>query len=326
MRHTFGVFAVTAALCWPGPAGAGVADGLFDETAKDFGPVPRGPTLEHVFRMVNRSKDAVHLSNVRVSCGCVQAQATKEWLSPGEEGAVVARMDTRRFSGPKAVTVFVTLDRPEYDEARLVVQAYGRDDIGLWPDAFAFGRVRRGSAPDADVVVRLGSAGWRVLSARAGSGYVRVSARPVGRDEAETAYRVEARLRPDTPVGNWYTDVWVETSDPQTPRLRIPLTVEVEPALSVSPQVTDLGEVKQGTEIERRVVVRGEAPFKVMGVDGTDGQIAVKDSTPDARAVHVLIVRLKAQSPGAVTKTFQVRTDLKDEPVVTFQATATVTR
>lgn len=324
MRYAFGLFAFAAALCWPAVAGAGVADNLFDESGKDFGPVPRGPTLEHVFRMVNRSRDAIHITNVRVSCGCTQAQATKEWLSPGEEGAVVARMDTRRFSGSKAVTIFVTLDRPEYDEARLVVQAYGRDDIGISPDSFAFGRVRRGGSPDADVVVRLGSPGWRVLSAHADSGYVRVKARPVNGDD--TAYRLEARLRPDTPVGSWYTDVWVDTNDPQTPRLRVPLTVDVEPALSVSPQLTDLGQVKQGAEIERRVVVRGDAPFKVVGVDGADGQIAVNDSTPEARAMHVLIVRLKAQAPGAVTRTFQVHTDLKEEPVVTFQATATVTR
>src|SRR3954468_23804106 len=90
-----------------GPAAAASwADAMFDELSKDFGSVPRGPTLTHHFRVVNNTRGPVSISNVRVSCGCTTAQALKNYLNPGEETAVLARMDTTRFVGPKSVTIY----------------------------------------------------------------------------------------------------------------------------------------------------------------------------------------------------------------------------
>src|SRR5215472_12790895 len=95
------------------PALAGSwADGLFSELSKDFGSVPRGPTLSHPFRVVNNTKGPVNLSGVRVSCNvCSSATiAGKSSLNPGEETSVVVKMDTTRFTGVKSITVFVTFD------------------------------------------------------------------------------------------------------------------------------------------------------------------------------------------------------------------------
>src|SRR6266852_8300774 len=92
------------------------AEALFDELSKDFGSVPRGPTLSHPFRLVNNTKSAVTIASVRVSCGCLSASALKTTLQPGEETAILARMDTNRFSGTKAVTIFVQFSQPHWEE------------------------------------------------------------------------------------------------------------------------------------------------------------------------------------------------------------------
>jgi hypothetical protein len=300
------------------------ADGLFEELSKDFGPVPRGPTLEHSFRLVNRTSSPVHVSNVRVSCGCVQATASREDIAPGKEAAIIARMDTRRFTGSKSVTIYVTFDQPSWDEAQLVVQAYGRDDIAMSPDAFEMGRISKGTGPASDVNVDLRGGDWRILSGSADSNYVRVKVKKLNESTGEANYQVEARLRPDTPVGRWYTDVWLNTSDPQVPRLRIPLTVEVDPALTLTPQVAALGKVKLGGESERRLLLRGAMPFRVLRIEGSDDQVSARDMTPEARASHVLAVHIKATRPGEVTKNLRVVTDLKEDPQIEFQATASV--
>src|SRR5262245_49411597 len=97
-----------AGFCVAGSATAGPwADGLFDELSKDFGSVPRGPTQKHQFRVANKTKYAVNISGVRVSCGCVTAFAQKPLLQPGEETHIVALMDTTRFTGAKSVTIYV---------------------------------------------------------------------------------------------------------------------------------------------------------------------------------------------------------------------------
>ena len=85
------------------------ADKMFDELSRDFGSVPRGPTLQHPFRLVNNTGRTVRIVGVRVSCGCTQARALQSTLAPGQETAILATMDTTRFFGHKSVTIFVTL-------------------------------------------------------------------------------------------------------------------------------------------------------------------------------------------------------------------------
>ena len=61
-------------LCLTGTSFAGSwADGMFEEMSRDFGSVPRGPTLTHYYRIANKTGGPVHISGVRVSCGCVSA-------------------------------------------------------------------------------------------------------------------------------------------------------------------------------------------------------------------------------------------------------------
>src|SRR5260370_40530470 len=123
-----------AGLCAAGPtAAASGTDQMFQELSKDFGSVPRGPTLQHAFHLKNNSANVVHIANVRVSCGCVSAYALKETLQAGEESAVLASMDTTKFTGVKSVTVYVLFDAPRTEEVRLWVRANGRDDVSVYP-------------------------------------------------------------------------------------------------------------------------------------------------------------------------------------------------
>ena len=111
---------VLAGLWAAGPAlSATWADALFEEFSKDFGSGPRGPTLSHPFRVHNNTRGPVNIASVRVSCGCVSAQALKAHLEPGESTHIVASMDTTRFTGLKTVTIYVQFDRPSFEEVRL---------------------------------------------------------------------------------------------------------------------------------------------------------------------------------------------------------------
>src|SRR5688572_11836249 len=107
----------------------GWADGLFDGLSKDFGSVPHGQTVSHTFRIVNNTGSPLRIAGVRVSCGCVTAQALKTYLTPGQETAILANMDTSRFQNSRTVTIYVTFDSPGYAEVRLWVRANSREDI-----------------------------------------------------------------------------------------------------------------------------------------------------------------------------------------------------
>jgi len=305
-------------------AGPG-AESLFEELGRDFGSVPRGPTLNHPFRLTNQTGQTVHIASVRVSCGCVSASALKDELAPGQSTAIIAYMDTMRFFGTRTVTIYVQFDRPHWEEVRLWVRANSRDDVSITPESIAFGQIRHGASPTATINVSLmGNSQWQILEARGESNYVQTVAKEIKREDSHVTYQLTARLRPDTPVGKWFSDVWLKTNNPALPRVRVPLTVEIEPALSINPASVVLGPVKSGGETERKIIVHSSEPFRITRIEGTDDLWSVQESSPESKPVHVLTVRLKGKNLGELTKTLRVLTDLKQEGDVEFQATAQV--
>jgi hypothetical protein len=320
-RYTLLLFATVAAA----PVfGDSWAQSMFEEHAKDFGSVPRGPMLAYSFRITNKGQQPVHIAGVRVSCGCVSAAATQDQLAPGESAAIQATMDTRRFTGPKSVTIYVQFDQPQWDEARLSVQANGRDDISITPDTLSFGKVKKGSAPSASANLHILGGSWNIMDVQTESNYIRASVKEVRRDTGEAGYELTASIRPDAPVGKWYSDIWLKTNNDSMPRIRVPLTVEVEPLLTLSSTSVQLGDVKTGTQAERKIVVRGAQPFKVTRIEGSDAAWSVEDNTKDSKPVHVLTIKLKNPRAGEQSKKFKVVTDLKEDGEVEFVAKAQV--
>src|SRR5436305_203604 len=190
MRKHIGAVVLLLGLVGSLPA-ANWADQLFLEVSKDFGPVPRGPAVQHAFVLRNNTADVLRIASLRVSCGCVVATIDRNIIQPGEETAVIARMDTTRVKGIKTVTIFVHFDQPHNEEARLWVRANGTDDVVLTPDTLAFGQVKRGASPAASVRVTFQADGkTHVSEVQTESNYVQATLRELSRQENETVYEV----------------------------------------------------------------------------------------------------------------------------------------
>jgi hypothetical protein len=319
------VFVVGLLVAAPAVA-ASWADGLFDELSKDFGSVPRGPMLTHPFRLKNNTRSDVNISNVHPSCSrCTTAWAVKTHLAPGEETAVIARMDTTLFAGPKTVTIYVQFDSPAIEEVRLWVTANARSDFTVNPDGFAFGQVKRGTAPEAAVAVTFysGSA-VKLTEAKPESNYIKTAIKELKDANGTVYYEVKARLRSDVPVGKWYSDIWLKTNDPSLTQIRVPLNVEVEAPLSITPEAVAMGAVKADGEAERRVILRGASPFKVMWIEGVDDELSATDSMPESKKVHVLTVRIKPGKSGEIKRTLRIVTDLKEDNEIDLQVSAQI--
>jgi len=321
-RYTL-IFIAAVALATPASADSW-AQSMFEELSKDFGTVPRGPMLAHSFHITNKTQQPVHISGVRVSCGCVSASAAQDQLAPGQSTAINATMDTRRFTGVKSVTIYVTFDQPQWEEVRLWVQANGRDDIGISPETLAFGKVKKGSAPSASVNLNILGGGWTIGDVQTESNYIQASVKETRRENAEVSYQLTARVSADAPAGKWYSDVWLKTTNESMSKIRVPLTIEIEPALSLSSSSVQLGDVKPGAEVERKIMVRGATPFKVTRIEGADEFWSVQDNTSESKPIHVLTIKLKGNKSGELAKKFKVVTDLKEDGVVEILAKAQV--
>ena len=301
------------------------ADGLMEETSYDFGAVPRGQTLSHPFRIVNKTDKTVQIGQVRVSCGkCSAARAVQTTLAPGEETAILAEMFTSRFALHKDITIYVQFVQPKLEEIQLTIHANSRDDVVFNPDSLTFGKVKRGAAASQSMTISFYGTPTKVTEAKSDSNYVQVFVKEMKGTGGDGNYQLEAKIRPDTPAGKWYTDIWVSTSNPSMPKLRVPLTVEVEGPLSVSPNAVSLGDVKAGAETDRKVIIRGAKAFRITNITGTDHALQVREAKSESKTVHVLTVTVRPSAVGELNRTVRVQTDLKTGGDIEFQAIAHV--
>lgn len=303
------------------PASAGTwADGLFEELAKNFGSVPRGPTLAHPFRLTNSTNQPVHISGVRVSCGCVSASALQTTLAPGESTAIQAHMDTRRFLGNKSVTIFVTFDQPNWEEVRLQVTARSHDDLIVSPEGLNFGQVKQGSKPSASVTVTFIGTSTEITKVEQESNYIQTEFKETRREGGEIAYQVTANIRSDAPVGHWYSEVWLTTNNANMSRIRVPLDVAIVAPVQATPTSVQLGEIKVGTTAKRMITVRASQPFQITKVEGSDAELAAQDATNEAKDAHVLTLTVKPTKIGDVARKLKVVTDLKEDGTIEIEA------
>jgi hypothetical protein len=317
---------LAAGLLAAAPAGAaGWANGMFAETGKDFGLVPRGPTLTHYFLLTNNTDKPVHISGVRVSCGCTQATALQNQVAPGQSTAILAQMDTRRFSGHKQVTIYVTFDQPQWEEASVFVRAYGSDDVSISPAELTFpGKIKQGTTATAKATVQFLGVNWQVVGTEQDSGYVGSSFKELRRDNGSVVYEITASLRKDLPPGRWFTDIWLTTNQSGLPKVRIPLTVEVE-STGEAPKTISFGEVKAGQSAERKFSVKGDKPFRVTKVEGADGEVTAKTSQ-EPKAEQEVTITFKPSKTGTFDRKLIVVTDSTDLKKIEVQAHGTVVR
>jgi hypothetical protein len=235
-------------------------------------------------------------------------------------------MDTSRFIGVKSVTIFVSFSQPAVEEVRLWVQANARTDFSVTPDTLSLGQVKRGAGASGTSSIAFYGAKAEITEVKSESNYIQPSVKQVKNEAGQLSYELTAKLRGDAPVGRWYTDVWLKTNNPEIPQIRVPLTVEVESALSLSPEAVTLGQVPVDGEGERRVILRGVKPFKITEIKGADDQLAIRDNTQEAKAVHVLTVKLKPAAPGDVSRNLKIVTDLAEDNEIDLQVNAQITK
>lgn len=85
----------------------------FSESLFDFGPIREldGP-VEHVFTFVNKDTASLYIERVKPSCGCTSAGWSRDTITPGDTGFVVAAFDPANRPGNFEKSVQVVFSDP----------------------------------------------------------------------------------------------------------------------------------------------------------------------------------------------------------------------
>ena len=96
-----------------------------------------------------------------------------------------------------------------------------------------------------------------------------------------------------------------------------PLGCEANQAsLSLSPPVLRLGSMQVGDSLTRKVVVRGQKPFKVLGVEGlADGITLVAEPSTTPAQTQVISFKIQPSKAGEVRQQLQIKTDHDSTPL-----------
>jgi Protein of unknown function (DUF1573) len=293
------------------------ADNLFLDARKvpllnqDFGTVPRGTLLYHRFKLTNIYNVPLEVT-VTPSCTCVSASPPTQTLKPNEKGQIDITMDTRRFSGGKAVNLRITVSGPNaFSSTNLRVSAISRADIVLNPGQINFGLVARGarSVEQTLDVEYAGVLDWHVTGVDRSSAPLDVAYEELYRRPGQVGYRVRVSVRPEARSGPLKHEVFLKTSDPATPLVPILVEANIQATLAVAPNPVQLGNLKIGESITRLVLVRGPRPFHVTAVEG--GQNGVTVELPAAATpVQVLKVKCQPTSAGDLHQQLRIKTDV----------------
>ena len=81
---------------------------VLKEKSFDFGKIPQGRPVTHVFELVNKSKEPIMLENVKASCGCTTPEWSRDPIQPGATSTIKVGYNSAA-EGPfnKSITVQV---------------------------------------------------------------------------------------------------------------------------------------------------------------------------------------------------------------------------
>lgn len=91
----------------PAPDGKAPAETLvLKQVAYDFGNIPQGRPVTHLFEVVNKGTEALRIENVQASCGCTTPEWSFDPIKPGGSATIKVGYNSAA-EGPFQKTVTV---------------------------------------------------------------------------------------------------------------------------------------------------------------------------------------------------------------------------
>jgi hypothetical protein len=284
----------------------------------DFGSVPRGAQLLHRFKITNIYAVDMQIIDIRSSCACGSAKETKKVLKPREVGYIEVNMDTKRFSGPKTISIHVTVGPEFTSTAELKISANSRADVVFNPGQVNFGVVPRGQAStkqDVDIEYA-GTLDWKITELVTNNVPVEATFKEWYRRSGQVGFKISVALKPDAPAGTLKEELYLKTNDPNCPLLPLLVEATVQAPLSVKPDTAKMGTVTLGQTGTQKVIVKGNKPFSIVSIEGQEDGITA-EAQPGAGEIRIVTIKCQPTKAGDIKRQLIIKTDLDKEAAVT---------
>jgi len=247
---------------------------------QDFGVVAGGAQLQANLKMTNIYKVPLTVTDIKVSCGCVDAKSAVKILQPNQSANLIIKMDGTRFTGHKEVSVHVTFGPQFVSTATILVKADARQDVVLNPGGINFNVVRRGQqvAPQTIDVECAGIRDWKVVEVKLRSANAPFTLKienlqpRTANNAVIVGYRLTADLKANAPAGKFSETVDLKTNNPLQPDVTFLVEGNIESPVVAEPSKLEVG-LRVGNPSVQQIVVRANQPFKITGINGNQPDI-----------------------------------------------------
>ena len=304
------------------------AEEMFESRNHDFGTIARGAKAEYEFVLKNIYVKDVHIANVQVSCGCTTPQIKKPLLKTYEEGAIVASINSDKFTGRQSSTITVTIDKPAYARVQFHVKVYIQADVLIEPEAVQLGDIDQGTGAENKVTITCTRrSNWRIEDVKSANPHLTGEVVETTRSASQVSYELRVRLDKNAPTGYIRDHLVLVTNDNRYKQIPVAVEGRVLSAVTVSPASLFLGVVQPGQKVTKRLVVRSKKPFRITSItaDCECFEFGIPDENV-AKPLHLVPVTFTAgDKSGKVAKTIRIKTDV-DDATVELSANALVTQ
>jgi len=252
---------------------------MFSEVSHDFGVVAKDAKVEYRFVFSNIYQEPVHVVGVRSSCGCTDPSVSKNDLKTYEKSEIVAKFNTRAFTGNHSATLTVTIDKPFYAEVQLNVWGEIRSDITVRPEQVGLGTVEQGQEIERRITItHSGKPDWKIVDVRSVNTNYEVEVVDGPRRNSQVSYDLVVKLKKDAPPGYVSDQLILVTNDPHAAQFPIEVEGLVNAELTATPQALSFGAVEAGHKAIRPVIVRGSQAVQSDGRQVRRRFVRVQDS------------------------------------------------
>ena len=223
---------------------------VFEETEYDFGTVERGTKVTHYFVFKNAGDEPLEIKQVRATCGCTAALATKKVLQPGEEGKIKTTFNSRGYAGKIAKRVIVKTNDPDNPVINLIITGKVQVAYRVLPGFVSFGLVRPDSTPSETVKIYIEKKGAEVDSVLHTGDFYDLNV--LG--QKDSAYVLVVTLKKEKSEGNHSGRIDVYLKNTLDPLIRIPVTCEVLGDVKFVPSMISIGGIRgRKKEVELKI-------------------------------------------------------------------------
>ena len=298
---------------------------MFKVHEHDFGTVARGSEQKFRFEITNLYKEDVVIDSVRASCGCTIPSIEKQTIKSLESGAILATYNTKSFVGSRGATVTVTISKPFFAEVQLQIEGFIRGDVVFVPGKIELGNIKHGATVTQEVTVKYaGRSSWKITDVQCDKDYYEVEIVDRSMVANQVHYRLLIRLKPEAPVGYIKDDLILITDDADKGKLKLAVTGNVMPPVTVSPASMVLGTVPPGAQVIKRMVVKADQPFKITGVTADQDGFSFEVSK-EKKKVHLVPMTFVAPGEAAmINAIIRISTDIQDAPSLSSNVSVNV--